>query len=62
MLMLTSSTPTMSMYPPNDKYPEMGAHKIIGATKYVTLAFFYEIFITTIKNLETMKKNYASTI
>jgi hypothetical protein len=40
----------------------LGVHKIIGATKHVTLVFFMESSSQQLENLEIMKKNYASTI
>jgi hypothetical protein len=40
----------------------LGAHKIIGATKHVTSAFFMESSSLWLENFEIMKKNYVSTI
>jgi hypothetical protein len=38
-----------AMIKPSMSHVLVGAHKIIGATKHVTLAFFYGIFITKIR-------------
>jgi hypothetical protein len=43
-------------------YKLEGAHKIIGATKHVTSAFFMESSSLRLENLEIMKKSYVSTI
>jgi hypothetical protein len=39
-----------------------GVHKIIGATKHITNAFFMESSSLRLENFEIMKKSYVPTI